>query len=104
MTDTPTPKMTVYGAPWRPDCKRAKQFLGEQRVPYDWVDIDLDEEGRAYVQRVNDGKQIIPTIVFEDGSILVGPTNSELALKLDIGPSASRTFYDLIVVGGSPRA
>ena len=94
--------MTVYGAPWCPDCKRAKQFLGEQRLPYDWVDIDLDEEGRAYVQRVNDGKQIIPTIVFEDGSILVEPTNSELALKLDIGLSASRTSYDLIVVGGGP--
>ena len=102
MTDRPTPSMTVYGAPWCPDCKRAKQFLGEQRVPYDWVDIDLDEEGRAYVQRVNDGKQIIPTIVFEDGSILVEPTNSELALKLDIGLSASRTHYDLIVVGGGP--
>ena len=102
MTDRPTPKMTVYGAPWCPDCKRAKQFLGEQRVPYDWIDIDLDEEARDYVQRVNDGKQIIPTIVFEDGSILVEPTNSELALKLDIGLSASRTHYDLIVVGGGP--
>ena len=102
MTDGPTPKMTVYGAPWCPDCKRAKQFLGEQRVPYDWIDIDLDEEARDYVQRVNDGKQIIPTIVFEDGSILVEPTNSELALKLDIGLSASRTHYDLIVVGGGP--
>ena len=102
MTDSPTPKMTVYGAPWCPDCKRAKQFLGEQRVPYDWVDIDLDEEARDYVQSVNDGKQIIPTIVFEDGSILVEPDNSELALKLGIGLTASRTHYDLIVVGGGP--
>ena len=102
MTDAPTPRMTVYGAPWCPDCKRAKQFLGEQRVPYDWVDIDLDERARDYVQAVNDGKQIIPTIVFEDGSLLVEPTNSELALKLGIGLSASRTFYDLIVVGGGP--
>ena len=102
MTTTPTPRMTVYGAPWCPDCKRAKQFLGEQRVSYDWVDIDLDEEGRAYVQGVNGGKQIIPTIVFDDGSILVEPTNAELALKLEISPSASRSFYDLIVVGGGP--
>ena len=102
MTDRPTPKMTVYGAPWCPDCKRAKQFLGEQRVPYDWVDIDLDGDGRDYVQSVNEGKQIIPTIVFEDGSILVEPTNAELALKLDIGLTASRTHYDLIVVGGGP--
>ena len=35
-------KIIVYGAPWCPDCKRAKQFLGEQRIPYSWVDIDED--------------------------------------------------------------
>lgn len=102
MTLSTTAKMTVYGAPWCPDCRLSKQFLGEQRISYDWVDIDLDEKGRAYVQQVNDGKQIIPTIVFEDGSILVEPTNAELALKLGISPSASRSFYDLIVVGGGP--
>ena len=95
-------KITVYGAPWCPDCKRSKQFLGEQRVPYEWVDIDQDESGRSYVQQVNDGKQIIPTIVFEDGSILVEPTNAELAGKLGISPKAKREFYDLVVVGGGP--
>ena len=94
--------ITVYGAPWCPDCKRAKQFLGEQRMPYNWVDIDLDAEGRKYVQQVNDGKQIIPTIVFEDGSTLVEPTNAELAAKLGISPKAKREFYDLVVVGGGP--
>ena len=40
----PDANVAVYGAPWCPDCKRSKQFLGEQRVPYDWVDIDQDEE------------------------------------------------------------
>lgn len=95
-------KITVYGAPWCPDCTRAKQFLGEQRVRYDWVDIDQDEDARAYVQRVNDGKQIIPTIIFEDGSLLVEPSNAELAAKLGIQPKARRDFYDLIVVGGGP--
>ena len=97
------PRITVYGAPWCPDCKRAKQFLGEQRVPYNWVDIDKDEVGRQYVQTANDGKQIIPTIEFEDGSILVEPTNAELAAKLGISPKARREFYDLIVVGGGGR-
>ena len=47
----------MYGAPWCPDCKRSKQFLSEQRVPYEWNDIDQDEEARAYVQRVNDGRR-----------------------------------------------
>ena len=98
----PDASITVYGAPWCPDCKRSKQFLGEQRIAYQWVDIDEDEEGRRRVQEVNNGRQIIPTIVFQDGSILVEPTNAELATKLGISPKAKREFYDLIVVGGGP--
>ncbi len=94
--------ITVYGAPWCPDCKRSKQFLAEQRIDYAWVDIDLDEAARAYVQQMNGGKQIIPTIVFGDGSVLVEPDNSELAAKLGISPKADRDAYDLIIVGGGP--
>ena len=95
-------KVKVYGAPWRPDCRRSKQFLGEQRVPYDWIDVDKNPGGLEYVKQVNDGKQIIPTIVFEDGSLLVEPTNAELASKLGMSPKAKREYYDLIIVGGGP--
>jgi len=98
----PDATITVYGAPWCPDCKRSKRFLGEQRVPYNWVDIDQDEEGRKYVQQANNGRQIIPTVLFEDGTILVEPSNAELAAKLGISPKAKREFYDLIVLGGGP--
>ncbi len=94
--------ITVYGAPWCPDCRRSKQFLGEQRIPYLWVDIDEDEEGRNRVQALNDGKQIIPTIVFQVGSILVEPSNADLVAKLGISPKAKREFYDLIVISGGP--
>jgi len=66
------------------------------------VDIDQDEEGRAYVQRVNDGKQIIPTVAFQDGSVLVAPTNAELAAKLGTSPKARREFCEFIIAGGGP--
>ena len=72
----------VLGAPWCPDCQRAKQFLDRQQVPYLWTDIDQDEEAREFVRQLNGGKQIIPTIVFPDGSILVEPSNAQLARKL----------------------
>ena len=98
----PDAKVTVYGAPWCPDCRRSKQFLGEQRIPFTWVDIDQDQEGREYVQRANEGRQIIPTVVFEDGSVLVEPSNAGLAAKLGISPKAKREYYDLIVMGGGP--
>ena len=96
------PKVTVYGAHWCPDCRRAKKFLGEQYVPYRWVDIEQDKEGEKYVLKKNDGKRIIPTIVFEDDSFLVEPSNAELAKKLGLKTEAKKTYYDLIIVGGGP--
>ena len=92
----------VYGTTWCPDCKRSKQFLGNQRIHYHWVDIERDPEAMAYVEQANKGKRIIPTIVFTDGSILVEPSNAELAQKLGITTQAERTFYDVVIVGAGP--
>ena len=94
--------ITMYGTLWCSDCKRSKKFFGEQRVHYDFVDVDEDADGLALVERVNNGKHIIPTIVFGDGSILVEPSNAELAAKLGLQTRAKNPFYDLIVVGSGP--
>lgn len=94
--------ITVYGAYWCPDCRRAKKFLGEQFVPFNWIDIEQDKEAEQIVLEKNEGKRIIPTIVFEDGSILVEPSNAELANKLGLQTEAKFAFYDLIIVGGGP--
>lgn len=94
--------ITIYGAHWCPDCRRSKQFLGEHQIPYNWVDIEKDKAGEQYVLGKNNGKRIIPTIEFEDGSILVEPSNAELATKLGLKTTASRRHYDLLVIGGGP--
>ena len=93
------PKITVYGAFWRSDCRQSKQFLGEQCVRYNWVDIDENEEGRKRIHELNADKQIILTIIFEDGSIFVEPSNAELAAKLSVSSEAKREYYDLVIVG-----
>jgi len=95
-------EITVYGAHWCPDCRRSKMFLGEHQIPYEWVDIEENSEAERFVIEANKGKRIIPTIVFADGSFLVEPTNAELAEKLGLKTAASRSHYDLIVVGGGP--
>ena len=92
----------VYGASWCPDCRRAKRFLGDQRIAFEWHDIDTDPDGVRIVQERNDGKNIIPTIVFPDGSHLAEPSNEELAEKLGLERSAMGHVYDLIVIGGGP--
>jgi thioredoxin reductase (NADPH) len=81
--------LTVYGTSWCSDCKRAKKFFGEQRVHYAWVDVEQDAGGLALVERINNGKRIVPTIVFDDESVLVEPSNAELAAKLGLQTSTT---------------
>jgi len=97
-----SPSITLYGAHWCPDCRRSKQFLGEHQIPYAWVDIEQDAAAEQFVIATNAGKRIIPTIVFEDGSFLVEPSNAELAAKLGLKTSIERKHFPLIVVGGGP--
>src|SRR5438876_3414444 len=94
----------LYGTNWCSDCKRSKKFLGEQRVHYDFINIEEDMEGQAFVQKLQNGGLTIPTIVFEDGSTLIEPSNAELAAKLGLETKAKCEFYDLIIVGGGPTA
>ena len=94
----------LYGTNWCSDCKRSKKFLGEQRVHYEFINIEEDTEGQTYVQKVQNGGLSIPTIVFDDGSFLVEPSNAELATKLGLETKAKCDFYDLIIVGGGPTA
>ncbi len=98
----PEEQIVVYGTSWCGDCHRTRKFLGEQMVHFHWVDIDKDGAARAYVERVNNGKRSVPTIVFPDGSILVEPSNAKLAEKLRVQAQAQMRFYDAIIIGGGP--
>ncbi len=100
----PYTNIKLYGTNWCSDCKRSKKFLGEQRIHYDYINIEEDLEGQAFVQKVQNGGLTIPTIVFDDGSILIEPSNAELATKLGLETRAKRQFYDLIIAGGGPTA
>jgi thioredoxin reductase (NADPH) len=94
--------ITVIGASWCPDCRRAKTFLAEQRIPYDWVDLEQHPEATEIVERYNGGSRSIPTIIFPDGSHLTEPGNDELAEKLGLSRSAECSMYDVIMIGGGP--
>lgn len=95
-------QLTIYGTVWCSDCKRTKQFLGEQRVPYDWVDVEQSPEGLAYIEQVQNGGHSVPTLSFPDGTTMVEPSNADLARKLGIQTRAKCDFYDVVIVGGGP--
>lgn len=76
-------KIKFYGATWCPDCRRAKQFLDENKAEYDYINLEEDTEAAQEVERINGGYQSIPTIVFPNGKILVEPLNEELRKAMD---------------------
>jgi thioredoxin reductase (NADPH) len=94
--------LTFYGTHWCPDCRRSRQFLGEQQIPYRWIDLEENPEAEQLVIKMNRGKRIMPTIVFNDGSFLAEPSNTDLAIKLGLKTVASRRHYQVIIVGGGP--
>lgn len=83
MTDS-TAKITFYGTEWCSDCRRSFFFLKRKGIPVNYINIDQDAEGEAFVKQHNHGNRSVPTIVFEDGSVLVEPSNEELTEKLGL--------------------
>ena len=71
----------VYGTTWCGDCTRAKLFMDENDVSYDWTDVDEETQYQDYIKGLNNGQMRVPTIIFPDGSILFEPSNQELALS-----------------------
>ena len=52
----------------------------------------------------NNGNNVIPTIVFPDGTSLSEPSNEDLANKIGLDRKAMMHVYDIILVGGGPAA
>ncbi|NHJ40147.1 MAG: FAD-dependent oxidoreductase [Asgard group archaeon] len=91
-----------FGTTWCSDCKRAKMFLSQHRISYNWIDIELDEVSAQFVEKINDGKRRVPTIEFDDGSFLVVPSNAELAKKLNLVSKPKHKLHDILIIGGGP--
>jgi glutaredoxin len=77
----------IYGVNWCWDSRRARRFFDKNKISYTFINIDKDKRGEQFVLEANDGLRSVPTIVFNDGSILVEPSTSELTNKLNITPS-----------------
>lgn len=72
--------LVMYGAKWCPDAKRARKFLDEHGIDYEWRDVDEEEGAREFVIKIN-GKFVIPTLLFPDGSRMTEPSNEQLVAR-----------------------
>ncbi len=67
----------VYGADWCSDCVTTKRFLEEKGVEFEYIIITDNHEAIDFLEKVNNGKRIIPTLDIE-GVIYTNPGISGL--------------------------
>jgi mycoredoxin len=74
--------VTVYSTPWCGYCHRLAGQLKREGIAFTIVDIEQNPEAAAFVERVNEGTQTVPTLVFDDGTTLTNPTLADVKHKL----------------------
>lgn len=80
-TDLPTPDvLTVYGASWCGDCRNARRYLDSVGAPYRYIDLGVDTGAQALLDDA--GYRAIPVVVTPDGTVLIEPSERELASAL----------------------
>jgi mycoredoxin len=56
-------RVVVYWRKGCPFCKRLELTLGRKVADVVWVDVWADPAASAYVRSVNDGDEVVPTVV-----------------------------------------
>ena len=75
-------QVTMYSTPWCGYCQRLKAQMTREGIAYAEVNIESDPEAAAFVESVNGGNQTVPTVVFEDGTVLTNPPIATVKGKL----------------------
>lgn len=78
-TTVPVPEvLTVYGAAWCGDCRRTRRFLESEGLEFRYIDLGVDRDAQAMLHAA--GYRAIPVVVTTSGTILVEPSDRELAV------------------------
>ena len=76
-------KLDFYTTDWCGDCIRSKALLKKLNIVFNEINVDTNLEANEYIKSLQVNQRRIPTIVFDDGSFLVEPSDIDLENKLN---------------------
>ncbi len=95
--------LKLIGSRFSPDSRRLRELLARNRMPYQWVDLDRDEEADALLTSLAIEPTETPVAIASDGEVLRNPTNAELGRAIGLGSAGSPpSLCDVVVVGAGP--
>jgi len=74
--------LVMYSTQWCGYCKRLKAMLNAGGITFTEIDLEQDPEAAKIVERVNNGNQTVPTLVFSDGESMTNPSVAKVKEKL----------------------
>ena len=74
--------VTMYSTPWCGYCHRLRSQLDREGIAYEVIDIERQPEAAEVVERVNNGNQTVPTLVYADGTAQTNPSVAQVKAKL----------------------
>lgn len=77
-----TAAVTMYSTPWCGYCHRLKSQMDREGIAYEVVDIEQVPEAADIVEKVNNGNQTVPTLVYSDGSAQTNPSLAQVKEKI----------------------
>ena len=77
-----TQHATIYMTEWCPYCAKLLKALDRTETPYTAVNVEEDESAAQFVESVNDGNRVVPTVHYSDGSTQTNPSASAVRQKL----------------------
>jgi mycoredoxin len=74
--------ITMYSTSWCGYCRRLKSQLDREGIGYTEINIEQVRGAAEFVEKVNNGNQTVPTVVFPDGSAATNPSLTDVKLRL----------------------
>ncbi len=74
--------VTMYSTPWCGYCHRLRAQMDRAGIDYQVVDIEADPVAAELVMSVNDGMQLVPTLLFPNGTALANPSLEQVKAQL----------------------
>ncbi len=100
MVDYPVSRVLVVGSQYDTDCRDIRSFLAANRIPYEWVDREHDQDRiPSCMPKDHNGPSVIV-----DHAFCVGqpPTVRKVAMALGYRTEPRSDGYDVVVVGAGP--
>jgi thioredoxin reductase (NADPH) len=95
----------MLGTRWSPRSYELRDFFARNRVPYQWIDVELssnDPETKRLVEALGDEAASLPVVLFPDGTKFLESVPADVAQKVGLRTRAQTNFYDLAIIGGGP--